>query len=436
MGLARWTRFVLRHRRVVLGFWLAVVIAGGFASFKLPPLLSNSFTVPGTASEQARQILQKQFGDRPDGTFTVVFQVPDVRSRALRARLQLAVDRTARAVPGARPTALLTAGRHVALRGDRVDAQPRPGQARDRGGARGTGRSGRGRACLCHRRRADAARSRPDLLARPDEGGEHRVAGCPGRSGRGLRLLGGRDDAVHLRGVHDHRRARGHVLGRPADRDADVRDEPDRARRPRDRDRLLAARRLPLSRGARADGRHRGGGRSHDGDRRPSGALLGRGRRNRAADPDCAAAAVHAADGDRRLPDPARLGARRRDAAADAARAVRPPRRGEQALSPPCGRPGARVLGVARAVDHAQAAALSDRRLGAGGGARRSRVLAGADAGLVDRRTALPGSDPRLRPAVEPRSVPGPRCRRASSSTPAGPEVSARHRCRRRSAVW
>ena len=90
-----------------------------------------------------------------------------------------------------------------------------------------------------------------------------------------------------------------------------------------------------------------------------------------------------------------------------------------------CGRPGARVLGVARAVDHAQAAALSDRRLGPGGRARRSRVLAGADAGLVDRRTALPGRDPRLRPAVEPRSVRERRCRRASSSTPAGPEVSA-----------
>jgi uncharacterized membrane protein YdfJ with MMPL/SSD domain len=111
--LARWTRFVLRHRRVVLGFWAAVVIAGGFASLKLPPLLSNSFTVPGTASEQARQILDKQFGDRPDGTFTVVFQVADSRSRALQERLQLAVDRTAKAVPGARPTALLTAGRHV-----------------------------------------------------------------------------------------------------------------------------------------------------------------------------------------------------------------------------------------------------------------------------------------------------------------------------------
>ena len=112
--MARWTRFVLRHRRLVLAFWALVVVAGGFASTRLPPLLSNSFSVPGTASEQARHILEQRFGDRPDGSFTIVFEAADVRAPAFRARLQNAVDRTARAVPGGRPTALLTAGRHVA----------------------------------------------------------------------------------------------------------------------------------------------------------------------------------------------------------------------------------------------------------------------------------------------------------------------------------
>ena len=112
--MARWTRFVLRHRRVVVAFWVAVIVAGGFASTRLPALLSNSFTVPGTASEQARQILDRRFGDRPDGSFTFVFEAADVRPAAFQARLQEAVDQAARAVPGGRATALLTAGPHVA----------------------------------------------------------------------------------------------------------------------------------------------------------------------------------------------------------------------------------------------------------------------------------------------------------------------------------
>ena len=82
--VARWTRFVLRHRRIVVAFWVAVIVAGGFASTRLPALLSNSFSVPGTASEQARRILDRQFGDRPDGSFTIVFQAADATNASPR----------------------------------------------------------------------------------------------------------------------------------------------------------------------------------------------------------------------------------------------------------------------------------------------------------------------------------------------------------------
>src|SRR5437588_408855 len=75
--MARWTRFVLRHRLAVVVFWLAVLLLGGFAGSKLSPLLSNTFSVPGTDSERVRSLLQRRFGDRPDGSFTVVFTVRD-----------------------------------------------------------------------------------------------------------------------------------------------------------------------------------------------------------------------------------------------------------------------------------------------------------------------------------------------------------------------
>src|SRR3954451_18471412 len=72
----RWTRAVLRFRVPMLLAWLAVLVAGAFATAALPKHLSNVFTVPGTESDTARQILQHHFGERSDGVFTVVFRAP------------------------------------------------------------------------------------------------------------------------------------------------------------------------------------------------------------------------------------------------------------------------------------------------------------------------------------------------------------------------
>ncbi len=102
--LERWTRGVVRFRALVLAGWLAVLIVGAFASTRLSPLLANSFSVPGTDSERARQILQRRFGERPDGTFTVVFRTHDKQGLAGR------VARAAHTVPTGRPGALHAAG--------------------------------------------------------------------------------------------------------------------------------------------------------------------------------------------------------------------------------------------------------------------------------------------------------------------------------------
>jgi RND superfamily putative drug exporter len=57
----------------VVAFWAVVFLAGGFASSKLSAILSNTFSVPGTQAEQVRTTLEQHFGDRSDGSFTVVF---------------------------------------------------------------------------------------------------------------------------------------------------------------------------------------------------------------------------------------------------------------------------------------------------------------------------------------------------------------------------
>jgi uncharacterized membrane protein YdfJ with MMPL/SSD domain len=117
--MERWTRWIVRYRWFVLAAWLVVLVAGGYAQSRLPALLSNTFTMPGTDSERARAILRDHFGDRSDGAFTVVFRVPRAADPALRRRLQAAMVRAAKQVPTGRARPLVRGGKHV-LYGDIV----------------------------------------------------------------------------------------------------------------------------------------------------------------------------------------------------------------------------------------------------------------------------------------------------------------------------
>jgi len=113
----RLTRLVIRFRWAVVAAWFVALLAGGFASTKLNDLLANSFTVPGTDSERVRSVLSRDFGDRSDGSFTVVFQVPSSADPQLRRRLQARVDRAAHVVPTAHATGLRPGGARL-LYGD------------------------------------------------------------------------------------------------------------------------------------------------------------------------------------------------------------------------------------------------------------------------------------------------------------------------------
>jgi RND superfamily putative drug exporter len=109
----RGTRAVLRFRRLILCFWLLVLLGGGFASTHLSALLSNSFSVPGTDSDRAQLILQRHFGDRSDGEYLVVFKLARPASSRLRATLQERVDRAVATIPTARAGPLRSAGKLV-----------------------------------------------------------------------------------------------------------------------------------------------------------------------------------------------------------------------------------------------------------------------------------------------------------------------------------
>ena len=103
--MAGWTRVVLRFRWPILAVWLVILLAGGIATAKLSPLLSNTFTVPGTDSERARTILQDHFGDRSDGEFLIIYQVRNGTAGA-RLKLERSIRQAARAVPSGQATGL------------------------------------------------------------------------------------------------------------------------------------------------------------------------------------------------------------------------------------------------------------------------------------------------------------------------------------------
>src|SRR3954447_8982558 len=106
--MARWTRVVLRFRWPILAAWLGILLAGGIATAKLSPLLSNTFTVPGTDSERARTILQDHFGDRSDGEFLVIYKLRN-GSAGGRLKLERSIRRGAAAVPSGKATGLRAA---------------------------------------------------------------------------------------------------------------------------------------------------------------------------------------------------------------------------------------------------------------------------------------------------------------------------------------
>src|SRR5919109_524171 len=109
--MARWTDFVIAHRRRILAIWFVLFLFGGFAAANLAGLLSNRFSVPGAETERGLELLQRHMGDRSDAAFTLVATGAD--KPVERAAGEQAASRGATAVPGAKAGPLLDAGRGV-----------------------------------------------------------------------------------------------------------------------------------------------------------------------------------------------------------------------------------------------------------------------------------------------------------------------------------
>src|ERR1044072_5189180 len=64
------------RRRRVLAFWLIVVVAVGAAATTFKGQTDNSFSVPGTESQRAQDLLEQKFPGAGGASARVVFQAP------------------------------------------------------------------------------------------------------------------------------------------------------------------------------------------------------------------------------------------------------------------------------------------------------------------------------------------------------------------------
>lgn len=90
---------MIRLRWLVLGVWIGIVAASFAAVAGLDDLLTNRFTLPGTDTHRAEEILEDHFGQRSAGSFIVVAESTGGGIAPLLPALEQAVSRAAEAVP-------------------------------------------------------------------------------------------------------------------------------------------------------------------------------------------------------------------------------------------------------------------------------------------------------------------------------------------------
>jgi RND superfamily putative drug exporter len=108
-----WTRWVLHHRKLVLGMWIVLFLVGGTAAKGLSSLLTNRFTLPGTDAGRAETILHDRFGQRSTGSFSFVART-DGDARAILPALAVAAKRATGELPTGRFVAARAVSPHVA----------------------------------------------------------------------------------------------------------------------------------------------------------------------------------------------------------------------------------------------------------------------------------------------------------------------------------
>jgi putative drug exporter of the RND superfamily len=106
------TRWALRHKRLVVGFWLVLTILGMAFAKKATDALSQEYSLPGHQSYETNSLITSQYGGGGDSSpLVAVVTVPagaTVNSPAVTAALAQVTARIEQAVPGSRVASFAT----------------------------------------------------------------------------------------------------------------------------------------------------------------------------------------------------------------------------------------------------------------------------------------------------------------------------------------
>ncbi|MEO8539698.1 MAG: MMPL family transporter, partial [bacterium] len=91
--LERWARFTHRRRGTVMGAWVAALAILIFSMINFGGTFSTEFSLPGSESQKALDLLKSTFPAQAAGTADLVFETPaGVDSAAEKAAIQKAID--------------------------------------------------------------------------------------------------------------------------------------------------------------------------------------------------------------------------------------------------------------------------------------------------------------------------------------------------------
>ena len=98
--MERLTRAMIRYRWAVVAGWAVALVVSFMAMSGLSALLTNRFSIPGSDTERAEQVLKNDFGQRSDGSFQIVFQAGSgVPASSVEPAAAAAAKRAAAVVP-------------------------------------------------------------------------------------------------------------------------------------------------------------------------------------------------------------------------------------------------------------------------------------------------------------------------------------------------